>query len=60
MAEYMGTSKAAELWGYTQATIRLWCNDPVLRDKMGAEQDGVGKPWRIPIDAKCPKPIKKK
>lgn len=55
MPEYMGTTLAAEKWGVGADTVRRWCNDPVLRDKMKAEQDGKGKPWRIPADAECPK-----
>lgn len=56
MDEIMGTKEAAELWGYSQATIRKWC----ILKLIDAEQDDKGSPWHIPKDAKCPKPIKKK
>ena len=51
----MGTKKAAELWGYTQATVTKWCRDGLIP---GATQDKPGSTWHIPIDAKCPKKIK--
>ncbi len=53
----MGTKKASEMWGYTQETIRKWCAEGKIE---GATQDKKGSPWHIPIDAKCPKKIKKK
>lgn len=52
----MGTRAAAELWGYSQATIRKWCEEGMIE---GATQDKKGSPWHIPIDAMCPKVIKK-
>lgn len=51
----MGTKTASEKWGYTQATISKWCRNGDIKD---AEQDSKGSAWRIPINAKCPKPIK--
>lgn len=57
MADSMGTSEAANLWGYKQATISEWCRNGLIP---GASQDKVGSPWHIPKDAKCPRPIKKK
>ena len=55
MADAMGTKEAAELWGYTAATITKWCrNGPIPN----ASQDGAGSPWHIPKDAKCPRPVK--
>ena len=59
MAEFMGTKAAAELWGVSQDAVRRWCNDPKLRAAMGAEQDAKYSPWRIPIDAQCPRKPKK-
>lgn len=53
--EFMGTKTAAEKWGYTQATISNWCRQGMIDN---AEQDSKGRSWRIPINAKCPKPIK--
>ena len=54
--EFMGTGQAAEKWGYTKGTITKWCRDELIK---GAEQDAYGSPWRIPIDAECPRKIKK-
>lgn len=51
MANYMGTSEAAEQWGRSQATITKACREGKVK---GAEQDGPGKPWRIPADAPNP------
>ncbi len=45
MSEYIGTSQAAEISGYSQATISRKCRNGEIK---GAEQDGPGKPWRIP------------
>lgn len=53
--EYMGTTEASKQWGYTKATISKWCRDGLIKD---AEQDKKGSPWRIPINATCPKKIK--
>ena len=55
--EYMGTKEAENQWGYNQTTIQKWCRDGLID---GAEQDKKGSPWRIPINAKCPKQIKVK
>ncbi len=57
MSETMGTREASEKWGYSQATIRLWCVKNMIPD---ADQDAKGSPWHIPKNAKCPKPIKQK
>lgn len=52
----MGTKEAAQKWGYTQETVRKWCNEGLIKN---ATQDGKGSTWHIPKDAKCPKKIKK-
>lgn len=57
MADTMGTSAAAEKWGYPPRTISEWCRKGLIE---GASQDGPRKPWHIPTDAECPKPIKHK
>lgn len=49
--EYMGTSKAAELWGCSRDCISKLCREGKIK---GAEQDEKGKPWRIPIDSLNP------
>lgn len=54
--EFMGTKQAHEKWGYSQSIIFQWCRDKLIE---GAEQDKKGSPWRIPINAQCPRPIKK-
>ena len=51
--EYMGTSKAAELWNCQQDLISKLCREGKIK---GAEQDGKGKPWRIPVNT--PNPFK--
>lgn len=53
--EYMGTKEAEKQWGYPQNTISKWCRDGLID---GAEQDKKGSPWRIPINAKCPRKIR--
>ncbi|MFR1622630.1 MAG: helix-turn-helix domain-containing protein [Oscillospiraceae bacterium] len=47
----MGTKIASELWGRSSTTISRWCREGKIE---GAEQDGAGSPWRIPIDAQPP------
>lgn len=49
--EYMGTSKAAELWGCSRDYISKLCREGKIK---GVEQDGKGKPWRIPVDSPNP------
>lgn len=51
MGKYMGTSEAAEKWDVTQARISKACRDGKVE---GAEHDGPGKPWRIPVDISNP------
>ncbi len=55
--EYMGTKEASEEWGYTQATITSWCRQGIIES---AEQDFKGSPWRIPVNAECPKKNRKR
>jgi len=52
--EYMGTKEAAKKWGCDQKAISRWCREGRIE---GAEQDKKGCPWRIPVNAKCPKKI---
>lgn len=51
MSNYMGTSDASEKWGHSQAAISKLCREGKIK---GAEQDGKGKPWRIPVDTPNP------
>ncbi len=53
----IGTLEASKKWGYTQDTIRRWCQKGIIA---GATQDKKGSPWHIPKDAECPKKIKVK
>lgn len=51
MGQFMGTSEAAQKWGVKQDAISKACRKGKVK---GAEQDGKGKPWRIPADTKNP------
>ena len=51
----MGTKEASEKWGYSQPIISGWCRNGLID---GVEQDSKGCPWRIPVNAKCPRKIK--
>ena len=55
MSETIGTKEASKRWGYTQDTIRKWCQTGLIP---GADHDGPGSPWHIPKDAECPKQLK--
>mgnify|MGYP000977987194 CR=1 FL=1 len=54
--EYVGTSFKAEEWEMKRDYVSKLCREGKIE---GAEQDGPGKPWRIPISAKKPE-IKKR
>ena len=47
---YMTVKEAAQLWGVTPDTVRRWCKTGQIIAV--PEQDGPGKPWRIPYGAK--------
>lgn len=47
----MGAPEAADIWGYSPDTVRRWCREGKIP---GAEQDGRGRPWRIPDNAQPP------
>ena len=51
MSNYMGTSEAAEKRGRSQATISKACREGKVK---GAEENGPGKPWRIPANTPNP------
>lgn len=44
VVQMLGVPAFAEKWGVTPETVRKWCRE----GKIKAEQDGKGKPWRIP------------
>ena len=48
--EYMGTSEAEKKWGLSKAYISKLCREGIIP----AEQDGQGKPWRIPVNTENP------
>lgn len=54
--EYMGTKEAAEKWGYSESTVCKWCRDDKIQVLVKPEK--VSGRWRIPINSKCPKPMK--
>ena len=56
MPETMGTREASEKWGYSMSTIAIWCNQGRIP---GAKQYKNRGPWAIPIDAVCPKRLRK-
>ena len=45
--QYVGTSRAADILGLKRDRVSALCREG--KAFPGAEQDGVGKPWRIPI-----------
>lgn len=47
----IGVPAFAELFSIHPDTVRRWCREGKIP---GAEQDGKGKPWRIPEDALPP------
>lgn len=55
--EYMGTREASQKWGIPQKTIEKKCRNGEID---GVEQDEVGCPWRIPVNAPRPKYIARK
>ncbi len=55
--KYLTVKEVAEKWGYSEATIRKWCQQGLIKVIVGAEKKS-GR-WQIPADAKCPKSIKK-
>lgn len=53
----IGVPAFSERFNVNPDTVRRWCREGKIP---GAEQDGKGKPWRIPEDAVPPqfrKPI---
>ena len=56
--QYLSVKEAAEKWGYSEDTIRKWCREGLITISVGAEKKS-GR-WQIPVDAKCPKPIKER
>ena len=55
--EYMSVKEAAELWGYSESTIRQWCRSGKIVQVTSAKKDSNR--WKIPKEALCPRPVKK-
>lgn len=51
MGKFMGTSEAAEQWGCSRDEVSRLCRAGKIK---GVEQDGKGKPWRIPSSTNNP------
>ena len=54
--KYLSVKEVATKWGYSEATVRKWCKDGLIKVTFGAEKKN-GR-WQIPFDAQCPKKIK--
>lgn len=55
--QVIGVPMLAKKWGVSENTLRRWLHEGLIP---GAEQDGKGRPWRIPEDAECPVRIKRR
>ena len=55
--KYLTVKEVAEKWGYSEATIRKWCKDGLIKVTVGAEKKSGH--WQIPENAQCPKEIKR-
>ena len=56
--EYMTVKEAAKRWNRSESTIRKWCTSGQLLAVVKAQK--ISGRWQIPVDAECPKPVKKK
>lgn len=56
--EYMTVKEAAKRWNRSESTIRKWCTSGQLLAVEKAQK--ISGRWQIPVDAECPKPVKKK
>lgn len=54
--EYITVKEASTRWGYSEETIRKWCQKGLFSVVCKAEKKS-GR-WQIPAVAQCPKPIK--
>ena len=54
--EYITVKEASARWGYSEETIRKWCQKGLFSVVCKAEKKN-GR-WQIPAVAQCPKPIK--
>ena len=56
--KYLTVKEAAEMWGYSEETIRRWCKNGFLSVTFVAVKKN-GR-WMIPEDAPCPQKVKKR
>ena len=54
--EYITVKEAAARWGYSEKTIREWCQKGLFSVVCKAEKKS-GR-WQIPATAQCPKHVK--
>lgn len=54
--KYLTVKEVANKWGYSESTIRKWCQQGLIKVTIGAEKKS-GR-WQIPADTKCPKKLK--
>ncbi len=55
--EYISVKEAAHRWGYSESTIRKWCQNQIIKVTVSVEKKN-GR-WQIPANAECPKKLKK-
>ena len=54
--KYLSVKEAAKKWGYSESTVRKWCQQGLIKVTCVAEKkDGH---WQIPDNAPCPKKVK--
>ena len=54
--KYLSVKETAKKWGYSEKTIRKWCQQKLISVTFRAEK--VNGRWQIPADAPCPKKVK--
>lgn len=54
--KYLSVREVALKWGYSESTIRKWCNQGLLKVTLEAKKENGH--WQIPSDAQCPRKIK--
>ena len=54
--KYLSVRETAKKWGYSEKTIRKWCQQKLISVTFRAEK--VNGRWQIPADAPCPKKVK--
>lgn len=55
---YVTVKEYAKKCGYSESTVRKWCNNGELNVILKAEK--ISGRWKIPEDAQCPKTPKLK